>query len=90
MAGSFTHLFTKQAARYAVFRPSYPASLYDAVKKYGSFGDKPELAVDIATGSGQAAAELSKVFAKVRRSPHSLDDHSSAALPTLTHADTCR
>lgn len=65
MAGNFSHLFDAQAAQYAEYRPSYPPELYEKLLKFCDFQSQPELALDIATGSGQAAVELAKVFSKV-------------------------
>lgn len=56
--------FGKQGAAYAKFRPDYPEDLYKVVLA----PLKPDgrvLAVDVATGSGQAAKGLSTYFEKV-------------------------
>ena len=62
---SFSHLFQDQAQSYAEFRPSYPKELYDILFEYISKDSPMEHALDIATGSGQAAVELAKKFEKV-------------------------
>lgn len=63
--GSEDGLFDRQAASYAEFRPSYPEGLYQQILKFCDFKDKPNLALDVATGSGQAAVVLAEYFAKV-------------------------
>ena len=62
---SFSHLFQDQAQSYAEFRPSYPKELYDILFEYIGKDSPMEHALDIATGSGQAAIELAKKFEKV-------------------------
>ncbi len=54
---SFAHLFDKQARDYAKFRPTYPDSLFTAILEYNPAAGRT-LAVDIATGTGQAALGL--------------------------------
>jgi len=51
-----------QAACYSLHRPTYPAEMYSAIQ---SQCKGRSLAVDIATGSGQAAVALAEHFAKV-------------------------
>jgi tRNA G46 methylase TrmB len=63
MAG-FGHLFRSQAASYAAFRPVYPRDLYSRILNFANLVTH-DTALDIATGSGQAARELSKHFNKV-------------------------
>lgn len=60
-------LFETQAVAYAAHRPDYPPELFETVLAYADkFGTgKRELAVDVATGSGQAAAALARRFARV-------------------------
>uniref|UniRef100_A0A7S3GHM6 Methyltransferase type 11 domain-containing protein n=1 Tax=Palpitomonas bilix TaxID=652834 RepID=A0A7S3GHM6_9EUKA len=55
------------AARYAAFRPSYSKAIFDAIAKFSGKSEesKGETAVDIATGSGQAAFPLSTYFKRV-------------------------
>jgi SAM-dependent methyltransferase len=55
----FKDHFSKQAADYAVFRPSYPRELFDYL---GSIAPSRQLAWDCATGNGQAAVGLASVF----------------------------
>lgn len=58
----FKDHFSKQAADYAKFRPRYPEELFQWL---GSTAPANQLAWDCATGSGQAAVELAKVFERV-------------------------
>lgn len=59
-------LFRHQAKAYAAFRPTYPASLLAAVNHFAGPSRGTELAVDVATGTGQVAAGLlSPVFSRV-------------------------
>ncbi|GMH36232.1 hypothetical protein BSKO_04100 [Bryopsis sp. KO-2023] len=57
-------LFDSQAQEYAKYRPTYPNELYDAVY---AFADLPSygVALDIATGSAQAALKLTEKFERV-------------------------
>jgi SAM-dependent methyltransferase len=55
-------LFSKQAAGYARFRPTYPPALFDWLAGVAPARD---VAVDVGTGSGQAAVELAERFARV-------------------------
>lgn len=59
---SFKDHFSKQAADYAKFRPSYPQELFDYL---GSIAPSHQLAWDCGTGNGQAAVGLASVFARV-------------------------
>jgi SAM-dependent methyltransferase len=54
--------FSRQATRYRESRPGYPAALYDFLANAVAH---PETALDCATGSGQAAADLAGRFAEV-------------------------
>ncbi len=58
----FTDLFSGHAAEYAMFRPRYPAALYDWL---ASIAPGKELAWDAGTGSGQVAHGLVTRFARV-------------------------
>lgn len=60
----FSYLFDAQAQQYAAFRPSYPDELYGQIKAYSDTQSLHELAVDVATGNGQAAVALAKAFDK--------------------------
>lgn len=55
-------LFSRDAAGYARFRPTYPAALFDWL---ASVAPSRQLAVDVGTGNGQTAVELGARFAKV-------------------------
>lgn len=55
-------LFSKQAAAYAQYRPSYPVELFEYIYSFVPF---PKVAWDCATGNGQAAIHLAKHFDKV-------------------------
>ena len=62
MSGAFPDHFSARADRYAVFRPTYPAGLYqwlaDQVVRH-------DAAWDCATGNGQAAVGLAPYFGRV-------------------------
>lgn len=59
---SFADHFSTTAAAYAVYRPHYPAALFDWLT---SVAPNRECAWDCATGSGQAAIDLAEHFAHV-------------------------
>jgi SAM-dependent methyltransferase len=56
---AFKDHFSGHAADYAKYRPDYPAELYEYL---ATLPNKRELAVDCATGSGQAAVGLAAHF----------------------------
>jgi SAM-dependent methyltransferase len=56
---SFKDHFSKQAADYARFRPDYPSALVDWV---AAQAPGRALALDVATGNGQAAVDLARHF----------------------------
>jgi SAM-dependent methyltransferase len=58
----FADHFSQIAASYAVYRPHYPAALFDWL---ASITPDRERAWDCATGSGQAATALSRQFSHV-------------------------
>ena len=62
LAESFKDHFSKQAALYAKYRPGYPADLFADL---AALAPSRDLAVDVATGSGQAALGLADHFARV-------------------------
>jgi len=83
-AGSVSGLFSKSAASYAKYRPDYPQELYEAILKRGKLPAR-DLAVDAATGSGQAAKGLSPYFAKVIALDHDSEQLKHAPhLPNVT------
>jgi SAM-dependent methyltransferase len=55
-------LFSRGAAGYARFRPTYPRHLFDWLAEVAPGRD---LAVDVGTGNGQSAVELGARFARV-------------------------
>jgi SAM-dependent methyltransferase len=59
---SFKDHFSKQAADYAKFRPSYPPELFDYL---GNLAPSRQFAWDCGTGNGQAAVGLALVFDRV-------------------------
>jgi len=59
---TFKDHFSKQAADYAKFRPSYPKELFDYL---GSIAPSRQFAWDCGTGNGQAAVGLASVFDRV-------------------------
>jgi hypothetical protein len=52
------------AERYSQFRPQYPQQVYDIILQHLG-PEQRELAVDVATGSGQAAVQLAAFFKEV-------------------------
>lgn len=59
---SFADHFSTQAADYAQYRPTYPPALFDWLS---GLSDQHDLALDVACGSGQAAAALVGHFRQV-------------------------
>lgn len=59
---SWKDLFSKGAAEYAEYRPSYPAELFAWL---ADLAPSRELAVDVGTGTGQAAVALAEYFTAV-------------------------
>eukprot|EP00958_Prasinococcus_capsulatus_P000622 scaffold49_cov409-Prasinococcus_capsulatus_cf.AAC.22 len=60
-------LFTgdTHAKHYAQFRPTYPPELYECISRFVGDGAARDLAMDVGTGSGQAAREIAKMYKKV-------------------------
>lgn len=58
----FKDYFSKQASEYSKYRPDYPFELFQYLS---SIASKHELALDCATGNGQAAKGLAEFFDKV-------------------------
>lgn len=56
---AFKDHFSKHAADYAKFRPRYPRQMFEYL---GTVAPSRKLAWDCATGNGQAAVELARVF----------------------------
>src|SRR6185295_15730460 len=61
-AGSFPDHFSRQAERYARYRPDYPSRLFEYIAGLAPARGR---AWDCATGNGQAAAGLARRFAAV-------------------------
>lgn len=78
--GGTSGLFSKAAASYAKYRPEYPPELYKVILHRAKV-PALELAVDVATGSGQAAKGLSTYFSKVIALDHDAEQLKHA--PTL-------
>ncbi|HEX8562894.1 MAG TPA: class I SAM-dependent methyltransferase [Flavobacterium sp.] len=75
--------FSKQAAQYAKYRPSYPQEMIEYII---SFCANRETALDVATGNGQVAVMLSSHFDKVFATDISEKQLASAArVPNLTY-----
>ena len=62
MACSFPDHFSSTAAGYAIYRPNYPAALFEWL---GRVAPDRRIAWDCGTGSGQAAVALAEHFALV-------------------------
>jgi SAM-dependent methyltransferase len=76
-------LFSRQAAAYAEFRPSYPCALIEHIV---GLAPGRELAWDCATGSGQAAIQLASHFTRVLATDASARQLSAATLhPRVTY-----
>jgi len=59
----FVDHFGKSGASYAAFRPEYPPSVFEKVLAYSE--GKRDLAIDVGTGTGQAAVPLTKFYKNV-------------------------
>ena len=62
LVSSFKDYFSLQAADYAKYRPLYPEALF---KTLADLSPSYQCAWDCATGNGQAAVSLARIFAKV-------------------------
>src|SRR3954465_15056939 len=62
MAGDFKDNFSKQSSVYARFRPKYPDALFEFL---ANLCRRHELAWDCATGNGQSAVPLARLFGSV-------------------------
>src|SRR5262249_44842512 len=74
---TFADHFSKVAARYADFRPHYPAALFDYL---ATLVPKDSKGWDCACGNGQATADLAARFGKVCGTDASREQIASAAL----------
>jgi len=72
---SFKDHFSRQATDYAKFRPEYPRSLFAFV---AAAAPDDQLALDCATGNGQAAVALAEFFQKVIALDASADQIANA------------
>lgn len=72
----FKDHFSGHAAAYARFRPTYPAALYDRCAQLPA---RRRLALDCATGNGQAARGLAARFARVVGTDASIQQVAAAA-----------
>lgn len=80
---SFKDHFSRQAAAYSRYRPGYPAELVDWVS---SQAPDRRLALDCATGSGQAAVALAGHFESVVGIDGSLNQlRNAVAHPTVAY-----
>jgi ubiquinone/menaquinone biosynthesis C-methylase UbiE len=68
-------LFSTHAADYAKFRPTYPVELIEYI---ASLAEKRDVALDCATGNGQAAILLANYFNKVFATDLSVQQISEA------------
>ena len=81
---TFADHFSANAAGYATFRPSYPEALFD---RLAALVPRRELAWDVGTGSGQAAVQLAKRFARVHATDASREQLARATPhPRVTYA----
>ncbi len=69
---SYSNLIVKtdQSDAYAACRPNYETDcplVYERIFRFAGFSDsqQPDLAIDVATGSGQAVSALSRRFKRV-------------------------
>jgi SAM-dependent methyltransferase len=75
-AGTFHDHFSGFAARYAGFRPHYPASLFDYL---ATLVPQTSLVWDCACGNGQATVDLAARFEKIVATDGSQEQIASAA-----------
>jgi SAM-dependent methyltransferase len=59
---TFTDLFSERARMYSRYRPDYPPELFSWI---GTLTERHDTAWDCATGNGQAARHLTRIFDKV-------------------------
>jgi SAM-dependent methyltransferase len=80
---TFHDHFSAVAGRYAVYRPQYPAALFDSLAK---LVPREALVWDCAAGSGQASSELARRFARVIATDASHEQLSAApVIPNIEH-----
>jgi SAM-dependent methyltransferase len=73
----FAHLFSGHAAAYAVYRPKYPAGLYQWLS---ALAPSAEQAWDVGTGNGQVAVGLTPHFARVQATDPSAEQLAAAEM----------
>ena len=61
----YAAMFGAGAKKYSAYRPSYPPELYEMILDFNAAGSSRDLAVDIATGTGQAALDVAKHYKRV-------------------------
>ncbi len=76
MPGPFKDHFSALAADYQRYRPGYPEALFDWL---AALAPARDLALDVATGSGQAAVGLARHFRRVRATDPSAAQLARAA-----------
>ncbi len=74
--GPFPDHFSQGAGDYARFRPTYPDALFDWIAQVAP---RRDLALDVATGNGQAALPLARRFRRVVATDASAQQLSHAA-----------
>lgn len=82
MSATFKDHFSSFAARYADFRPRYPAELFDYL---ATLVPADSTVWDCAAGNGQATVDLAKRFSKVIATDASLEQIKSA--PKIGNVD---
>jgi ubiquinone/menaquinone biosynthesis C-methylase UbiE len=75
-------LFSSHASAYAQYRPTYPAQLYDLLRKLCK---EKERAWDCGTGNGQVAGELAAFFDQVYATDISINQLSQAVQKPNIH-----
>lgn len=58
----FTDMFSERARMYSKYRPEYPAELFEWI---ATLTERHDAVWDCATGNGQAAKDLARIFRKV-------------------------
>ena len=74
---NFKDYFSKQSRGYAIYRPTYPSSLFDYLN---AIVTEHQIAWDCGTGTGQVALELTRYFNKIHASDASENQIENAVL----------
>jgi SAM-dependent methyltransferase len=83
VVAGFLDLFSEQASTYAAARPGYPDALFQFI---ASLAPARRLALDCATGNGQAARDLVRYFDRVIATDASADQIANAvAAPNVEY-----